>query len=1114
MLDAYMEAGKDLFTTKEGVTNLLAGFFTPGMMPIGPGGVFNHRDVIKLFKGDKGAKLQRTNQMLDGLNAANIKSNFKDHFETVARDRSIQRDMNTALQSGNDMEARNLEFDRVKNVVGNRIKLGRYDLLKQELEEMIKMDKDEFKTYLGLAPDTDIDHVAELRKYAQKAEKMHKTWENLDTIFRPSLYRISSLPEDKQQEAVNKMGAYKEMAWSYLMDVEDSTSREQKLQMEIDRGAAGLFTVGDIFNKKTNDEKFNDLLASYNQAVVEHEMHNIMSPDKKDHVNLALLKQQMNAMKARVRKYIKDNPSLVDTLPEYVQKGDPAFLEDYLFDLEKKFDAMVDAGGLNSMYAANRAMPTLNTFFDMEDFNKKIHDYNLLTKRRMMAINSYNNLATVVKNGTFTEPYVKNPDYTPDNGQQEYILNTEFLETDHYNKITDAKKEYQKQRAAEAEGNQKATADFEELLSSRNHPGEPTFDAVVEQYKKAGPTALEDMTDEQLEQFRKEFFATFKRAEIEGTFDISQKSVRDNFDYAAYTDMMARQEAWNQVIDKKRKEKEDAIQEFLSQVDKQFNTLWEDAGQAAAEDFYKAQRAQAKKDGMPEEILQRMDQVIEQSRKQRLGEPEEKDDTLQVIDEDPAAATGTKPPAPPKVNSKGATSVGVPEPSSELSTIVTDITINELNNALSEIVGLPSDTYLMVRRSDLQTEMGWWNVNTYESFLKGYADGEVLIDNDKTYKYRRQGNEIIIEGQPELTSKLADLIKEGRVKRSGPENKYDDNGFVVINEFNQDGTRHFNADVTDPVSHLYLRTGSKIRITGSIVKKEGPNKGFPFANIQQLDPTTNEWVDTGYKYVMNPALVEKQYAGDRLPEAVKQKVKDEVDAVAKLLLSGYTVYASVPENGVNIGKLVTNKGDKGNRERFSIFDAFGREFINNTNNKTTGAVMFAVINSDNPADASIVQMPGKDLIPVQRYYVPQTAIDKLTKNSNGEKAGQMVAVLPTAVEREGKTLGIPIMLNTRNLSADTSSIYSTPAGQPMNPGQALMEVLLNPGNAQYSTTLKNLFDLVGVPYDPKNPDYKAFYTDDNMQKLTDRLFFSRWKSTDLGSTKYKYPFSIKIHSPQ
>jgi hypothetical protein len=1108
MLDAYTEAANDLFTKEEGVTNLLAGFFTPMMMPVGPGGIFNHRDAIKLFKGDKGVKLKRTNEMLESLNAANIKSNFKEHFETVARDRSIQRDMNTALQSGDDMEARNLEHDRVKNIVGNRIKLGRYDLLKQELEDMMKMEKDEFKAYLGLDADTDIDHVAELKKYAQRAEKMHKTWENLDTIFRPALYRINALSEDKQQEAVNKMEQYKEMAWSYLMDAEDATGREQKLRAEVDTAAVGLFTVGDIFNKKTNDDKFNDLLASYNQALVEHEMHKIASPDKKDHINLALLKQQMNAMKARVRKYIKDNPSVTDQLPDYIAKGDPAFLEDYLFDLEKKFNAMVDAGGLNSMYVANQAMPTLNTFFDMEDFNKKIRDYGLLTKRRMMAINSYNNLATIVKNGTFKDPYVKNPDYTPDNGQKEYIINTEFLESDQYNKIKDARKEYDEQRKADSETNQKEIAAFEADLDTKNSTGNTKFKDLVEQYKKTGVDALDSMDPKELDIFRQNLEMDFRRAEVEGTFDYSTKDKRDNFNHDAYTDLMARQTAFNEILKEHKDKIEKEIQDFLSAVDKQFNTIWEDAGQAAAEQFYQAQRDQEQKNGTPKEILERLDAVIDQSRKAKLGEPEEKDDTIQFVDEDPAAQTGTKPPAGPKPSSEGATPAGVPEPSSEISDITIDKTTNDIDRTLSELVGIPSGTYLMIRRSDLKTEDGWWDVFKAESIFKGYRKSKLLVDNKDEYNYQISGNSITVTDAAGkvVNLDLEQLAKERRLKRRGPVNMYDENGVVQL--------KQFNADLTDPISELFVRPGTKIRIVNGGKIKDGDNAGFPFAKIEVLDPTTNQWKDTGFGTPMNPALVADQYRAEQLPEAKKQEIRDEVDAVAKLLNDGYTVYASVPENGINVGKLVTNQGDNGNRERFSIFQAFGADFINNSNNKVTGAVMLGVINSDNPVDASIVQMPGNHLVPVQRYHVPQTAIDKLTKNSNGEKAGQMVAILPTAVERQGKTLGIPIMLNTRNLSSDTSSQYLTPGGNPMNPGQALMHVLLNPGDAANADSLRQLFEIVGLQFDPKNPDLKAFYTDDNMQKLTDRLFFSRWKSTKQGTSKYKYPFSIKIESPE
>jgi hypothetical protein len=1121
-LDAMKAAAHDLFTTQEGVANLIGGFATPGFMPHGM------RDTFNAITGKENTKLR--DYQLSLLNGLSVKDSIKDSVESAVRAASINHDLENAIRNGDDYEARNLKNDAMKNYIESRIKAGRYDLLEGELDKMMKMSKDQFKETFDIDTEADFDHQKLLQDYKGKARDMQKTWLTLDRLFQPSLYRFNDSDPATQQKAKEQMGVYHELAWSYLMDAKDADKRVTELRTDVDQLLGGTVSLQNILGNKSTDQKLNEWIKEYNTAAIEYKINKELDPQYEDKVEADYQKRVMKRIQAKVRKHVAANKESLG-LPDYIAKGDPEFLDEYLFDVEKQLQ------NVNGERVFERALfGGKEAIVDSRSVARKINDLRKLEARRMLALQSYNNYRTMVTEGTYMDARVKNPNYDPSNpdAAPEYILNEQLLRGDNYQKFQDEKDTYRKEQEKDAADNTKkaqAFMDYLKQISKRGslHPKAQAYrDAFNTQlHGNATQKGFNSMTGEEFEAAAKEAEKENLRHKYAQTFRVNSQEARDKFPMDEYVQHAAKLAAINASAKKRRGMWESAMKKEGKRMAKHYVKLFEATGEEVAEGFYEEQLQKYAQDGNVNQEGVAIIQAIVDKTREELGvavskpapeleeeQPATSDDAalegevkesepekpVADVSEKPVVADGSKefPGGAEPDNIKGATN-------STDEQVVEDQLTKDATNVAS--------TYLTLRRSDLEYQ----DVEDAKPIrtLDSLHSGDRVIINGKQGVLRITADRFaLLDETGKETYAGVPVLLEAIAKAGGLHKVYT----YRENVFNEDGTpkvKQFNGDLYDPKSDISLIPGRKLRLE----RTSDASKPVQWVKVWVKKGNTDEWVDSGIAYSLDSKQVRSRFpASSKVSDETIERIESQVDQLAAEVKKHRFVFATIGaakeenSNSFGFGKLIFQPGQRGSRESKGIGHAIGLDFLNDTSK--TGGVLLGVITSDLSTGASVASMNDKGALSQlnnkAKVYIPQSAIDALT--SNGNKAGQAVAALPTGQVHEGKQVYLPVLLHTKQLSDDTSHTMKRVDDQQMSLGEAIVDVLLNPGKTEYASSFAALYEYaMGVPFDPAKPNYEGFYTNENLLKITSSVFYSNLNTGMREETvRYKFPFGFFV----
>ena len=125
--DAIIEGYKNVLSDKEGMESVLLGALTGGLMTA-PGSVKRRG-----FTGYGGTSMSNTTNLVNSLNNSKFRSFTKDLSASVNRASVLQEERNAAIRQGDVLEAKDLETDYTLNYLTTRIKHGRVDLIKEDL---------------------------------------------------------------------------------------------------------------------------------------------------------------------------------------------------------------------------------------------------------------------------------------------------------------------------------------------------------------------------------------------------------------------------------------------------------------------------------------------------------------------------------------------------------------------------------------------------------------------------------------------------------------------------------------------------------------------------------------------------------------------------------------------------------------------------------------------------------------------------------------------------------------------------------------------------------------------------------------------------------------------
>lgn len=131
--DMLGEGYRQALSTKEGLESMLIGGIS--------GGIFNFRGNIRErgFDGFGGQRAEANKGAIAVFNKHLFSPFLNDTRDSVNRGAAIQADRMEAIRRGDFLEARELQTDYTLNYLAPRVKYGRYDLVKDDLETYRKL---------------------------------------------------------------------------------------------------------------------------------------------------------------------------------------------------------------------------------------------------------------------------------------------------------------------------------------------------------------------------------------------------------------------------------------------------------------------------------------------------------------------------------------------------------------------------------------------------------------------------------------------------------------------------------------------------------------------------------------------------------------------------------------------------------------------------------------------------------------------------------------------------------------------------------------------------------------------------------------------------------------
>ena len=326
-----IKAGLDSMVSDEGAKNALIGGLSGSiMMNIAPsvrsllGGPKTQKQRIRQNTDDFVTAFNKTN-LGDAINAMQFDlSNFtKETGEAVNRGTVIQQERERALKNGEIFESKNLESDYIINYLTPRIKYGRFDLIKSEIEEYRTLAGTDagfdqlVKEGKALTTDTRESYLARINRFSEVADSAQSLYQSLNLRF-GAKFKTNDLGDVIEDEKGNPILEYPPSVMNQMMytalKTEDFDQRILNLGGKL--SAAGINTQAVLQSVIDGDFK------AYNEAVVQLKESDMIG-SKKDQLGSYLddiadaASQRQNFIKTYDD--IKENPSKYTSEPVIVK---------------------------------------------------------------------------------------------------------------------------------------------------------------------------------------------------------------------------------------------------------------------------------------------------------------------------------------------------------------------------------------------------------------------------------------------------------------------------------------------------------------------------------------------------------------------------------------------------------------------------------------------------------------------------------------------------------------------------------------------------------------------------------------------------------------------------
>jgi len=251
IFDSLVKGVRDTLGSNEGMESIITGGLSGSIMTARG----NYRE---------GQEIKRnTVEAVESFNKNRLSDFSKETFDAVNRGVSIQEEREQYLKEGKVSESKDAEMDYIVNYLSPRIKFGRFDLVKQEIEDYRKLasSTDGFSQLIAegkaLVDDTQESYLKRINSLEQTANNVKSLYQSLNLRYGSQIDEegkpiYSSAVMDKMVYAASKVADY------------------DKRIPEVSASLAGLgMSVDDFINEVVSgelsevDDKINNIVDTY-----------------------------------------------------------------------------------------------------------------------------------------------------------------------------------------------------------------------------------------------------------------------------------------------------------------------------------------------------------------------------------------------------------------------------------------------------------------------------------------------------------------------------------------------------------------------------------------------------------------------------------------------------------------------------------------------------------------------------------------------------------------------------------------------------------------------------------------------------------------------------------
>jgi hypothetical protein len=288
--DLLGEGYSKAFNTKEGIESLIIGGLSGAIME-GPG----------RFRTNKTLKAN-TALAISDLNTQSFSKFMSDTADAVNRGITLQEQQEAAIRQGDILEAKDLERDYAHNYLMPRVKYGRYDLVKDDIQSYKRLASTE-EGFAQLqaegkaaSTDTVASFMARLDNFEKHADSMNVFYESFNLRYKGIV--------DKDKQRVYSDKVIDKMVYA-ASKVEDYSTRTKELSTYLMASGIDTTKLGQFEAEDYTGEEYRTIRDQIHQLPLIDTTKEALEQDLNDFVELALRRKHF----LQEFTNLKDNPA-------------------------------------------------------------------------------------------------------------------------------------------------------------------------------------------------------------------------------------------------------------------------------------------------------------------------------------------------------------------------------------------------------------------------------------------------------------------------------------------------------------------------------------------------------------------------------------------------------------------------------------------------------------------------------------------------------------------------------------------------------------------------------------------------------------------------------------